>query len=225
MVVGIIGLSGCYNEDPGPLQMTERAYTVVDFDRLEISSGLHITVKHGEFYAVSARGDRRNIDDLIVEKEGSTLVVRYRNARPRRHDTFIEITSPLLKAVLFSGGCNGKVSGFNAEDSFLVYLSGGTLCQLDVEATDMKIVLSGGSQLNLGGEAQSMDADVSGASALRAFDFPVDNAEVKLTGASDVQVTVRESLNVVATGASHLIYRGAPTVSSDVSGASSIEKE
>jgi len=40
-----------------------------------------------------------------------------------------------------------------------------------------------------------------------------------------VQVTVRESLNVVATGASHLIYRGAPTVSSDVSGASSIEKE
>lgn len=225
LVFCILHLNGCYIEDPGPRQATERDYTVVDFDRLEIGSGLHIDVRQGEFYSVSARGDRRNVEDLVVEKEGSTLVIRYRNSRERRHDTFIEITSPELSSVTFSGASDSQVSGFVSEERFDVFLSGASVCQLSVDAPEMKVVLSGGSYLNVRGEGTAMNADLSGASALKAFSFPVAEADVRLAGASDAQITVRDVLDAKASGASHLVYRGTPSVSSEVSGASSVHKE
>ncbi len=217
--------TGCQVEDPGPRQFAERAFSIVDFDRLEIGSALHVEVEYAEFFSVKASGDRRNVEDLIVEKEGSTLVVGFRKSRERRHDTFITITSPELRAVTFSGASDTKVSGFESDEPFAVSLSGASVCQLSVDTREMDIVLSGASYLNLRGSGEVMDADLSGASVLKAFSFPVASADVRLAGASSSEVTVSDNLDVRASGASHLVYRGAPTVGSDLSGASSVSQE
>lgn len=218
-------LAGCFVEDPGPRQETERQFTIVDFDRLEMGSGLHIDVEYGSFFSVTASGDRRNIDDLIVKREGTTLVIRYSNDHERRHDTFIRITMPSLDAVNFSGGSESRVSGFYDAEDFDVFLSGGSVCQLDVDATSLNTVLSGASYLNVRGSGDVVDADISGASAFKAFNFPVSDATVHLSGASDAQITATDHLVVTATGASHLLYRGDALLTSEISGASSVQQE
>lgn len=218
-------LTACFVEDPGPRQETERTYSLVDFDRLEMGSGFQIDVEQGNYFSISVRGDRRNINDLIVEKQGSTLVIRYSNFRERRHDTFIEITMPELHALNFSGGSDSHVYDFHEVEEMDVNLSGGSMCQLDVEATNVSTVLSGGSFLSMRGSATTLAADVSGASALRAFHFPVEQADIQMSGASDVEVTVNQDLAIKATGASHLVYRGSPVVTADVSDSSSAHQE
>ena len=218
-------LTSCFVDDPGPLQEVERQYSVVDFDRLEMGDAFHIDVQRGNFFEINVRGDRRNIEDLIVTKEGGTLIIRYRQHRQRRHDTFIEITMPELYAVNFSGASDSRVYGFFEAENFDVYLSGASVCQLDADPLRLKAVVSGASYLNLRGDAQEMDADVSGSSALKAFNFPVARVEISLSGGSDAQVSVSEDLKVIASGASHLVYRGDPAVTSDVSGASSIHHD
>lgn len=218
-------LSSCFVDDPGPLQEMERGYSVVDFDRLEMGDAFHIQVEQGDFFEVTAKGDRRNIEDLVVSKEGSTLVIRYRHLRQRRHDTRIIITMPELYAINFSGASDARVYGFGAAGHFDVYLSGASVCQLDVASAHVKAVLSGASYLNLHGDGEVLEADLSGASALKAFGFPVSRADVLVSGASDGDVTVRDHLEVVATGGSHLAYRGQPTVVSEVSGSSSVHPD
>lgn len=218
-------LTACFVEDPGPRQETERQYTMVDFDRLEMGSGFHIDVEHGDFFSVSVRGDRRNIEDLIVEKQGSTLIIRYHNFRERRHDTFINITMPELRAVNFSGGSESHVYDFTEAEEMDVHLSGGSVCQLETDATTVSTTISGGSYLSLRGTGQQLHADVSGASALKAFHFPVPKADIELSGASDAEITVSNELNIVATGASHLVFRGNPAVTSEVSDSSSAHRE
>jgi hypothetical protein len=218
-------LTSCFVDDPGPLQETERQYAVVDFDRLEMGDALHIDVEQGNFFDVSVRGDRRNIEDLIVKKEGSTLIIRYRVNRERRHDTFVTITMPELYAVNFSGASESRVYGFADADEFDVHLSGASVCQLDVESLQLNAVLSGASYLNLRGDGDVLEADLSGASALNAFAFPVATADLLFSGASDGKVTVTEKLEVVATGGSHLVYRGRPVVISDISGSSSVHAD
>ncbi len=59
----------------------------------------------------------------------------------------------------------------------------------------------------------------------KAFGFPVLRANLVLSGASDGNVTASDHLDVVATGASHLSYRGEPTVVSEVSDSSSIHHD
>ncbi|MEX1240614.1 MAG: DUF2807 domain-containing protein, partial [Cyclobacteriaceae bacterium] len=129
---------------------------------------------------------------------------------------------PELYAVNFSGASESRVYGFSDTDHFEVYLSGASVCQIDVESVLIKAVVSGASYMNLRGEGQQLQADISGASALKAFGFPVSRAQLNFSGASDGDVTVTDHLTVVATGASHVVYRGHPTLDSDVSGSSSV---
>lgn len=225
MVFSSILLSSCYIDDPGPIQETEKNYSVVDFDRLEMGSAFHIEVEQGDFFEINVRGDRRNIDDLVVAKEGNTLVMRYSQFRKRRHDTYISITMPVLYAVNFSGASESRINGFHDTETFDVYLSGASVCQLDITSARVNAALSGASYLSLRGEGQALHADISGASALKAFGFPVTRADVVCSGASDGTLTVTEYLKVVATGASHVVYRGEPTVDSDVSGSSEVERD
>src|SRR5690349_24595682 len=90
--ISLIALAGmfftsCETEDPGPIQETERQYSVVDFDRLEMGDAFNITIEKSPFFEISVKGDRRNEDDLSVRKEGSTLVIEFDEQRNRVHDT------------------------------------------------------------------------------------------------------------------------------------------
>lgn len=219
-------LSSCSEtEDPGPLQEVYEEYSVDDFDRLEIGDAIHIDVEQGNYFEVAVRGDRRNVDDLDVFKEGSTLIVRFDENRNRNHETYVTITVPTLRSVNFSGASDSRVSGFYDLDVFDVYLSGASSCQLDIESDDIDIVLSGASVLTLRGEGNTLESELSGASVMRAFDYPVNDASIVVSGASSGRVSVANHLEASASGASVVLYRGDPTVDSNVSDSSVVEKE
>jgi hypothetical protein len=218
-------LSSCYTEDPGDLRPAEETYDIVDFDRLEMGDEFVIRVEQGNFFSVSVRGDERNIDDLIVRKEGSTLIVRYEDNHNRKHDTYIDITMPVLHEVNFSGASNSVVTGFLHDGVFKISLSGGSVSQIDLDGEVTDLSLSGASILTLTGSSAELSAGVSGASVLKAFNFPVDEAYVNASGASSVKVTVANKLNAVASGASSILYRGSPAVTSNVSGGSSVHHD
>lgn len=50
MVFMAVSLTSCFVDDPGPIQQSERQYTVVDFDRLEMGDGFYIEVEQGNFF-------------------------------------------------------------------------------------------------------------------------------------------------------------------------------
>lgn len=218
-------LSSCYTEDPGDLRPMNKSYDLDDFDRLEMGDAFVIRVEKGNFFSISARGDERNINDLQVRKEGSTLVIRFDKSRNRKHDTYIDITMPELKEVNFSGASNSIVTGFADDGVFKISLSGASVSQVELDGEVADLSLSGASTLTLTGSASELSAGVSGASVLRAFNFPVDEAYVNASGASNARVTVSDKLNVVASGASSVTYRGAPAVTSNVSGGSTVHQD
>lgn len=221
LLTGCLFLS-CDVEDPGPLQEITREYPVIDFDQLEMGSGFHIDVEQSSIFSVSAKGDRRNINDLEVYTVGNTLVIKYDDSGNRRHDTHITIRMPDLKGVHFSGGSKSSVRGFESDGTFSCYLSGGSLAQIDAGYRYASVMLSGASTLRMHGLGDEISGEISGASELSAFDYPVRYAELNLTGASHARVTVSDELSVTASGASDLIFRGSPTVEKNISGGSSV---
>ncbi|NJM24310.1 MAG: hypothetical protein HC859_01020 [Bacteroidia bacterium] len=149
--------SAClYTEDPGPLRETERAYTVLDFDKLEIGNAFVIDVRRADSFTVTARGDERNIDDLEVFKDGTKLVIRFDDHQPRKHTTYIDITMPELKGVNFSGASNAEINGFNTDGEADIRLSGASIAHLNMDAGELKVSLSGASNLTVRGEGTAL---------------------------------------------------------------------
>ncbi|HNT49022.1 MAG TPA: DUF2807 domain-containing protein [Cyclobacteriaceae bacterium] len=221
-----IWLTSCLNdEDPGPRQQDIRSFAVVDFDRIEAGDALDVTIVSGTNYSIKAEGDRRNLDDLEIFKRGNALILRFDENENRQYTTFITITMPALAGVNFSGAVNGKVSGFDDVERLDVTLSGASLGQIDMDATEIFLNINGASQLRLKGEGELMDGIISGASVLTAFEYEAVQAQLHVSGASQGRVTVSQKLQVVATGASEVIYRGEPELIVETSGASVVKKD
>lgn len=221
----MFGLLSCETEDHGPVQRADKEFSVVDFDRLEIGSALDVTVEQSNVYSIKVTGDRRNIDDLEVYKTGNTLIIEFDENVNRIHQTHITITMPRLEGVNFSEASTSTVDGFESDEDLDMYISGASVCQLNAGYREINLSLSGGSNLVLTGLGDEINADISGASVLTAFDYPVREAYVDLSGASNAKVTVTDELTAVAEGASSLIYRGNPSVTSQTSGGSAVIKE
>ena len=84
--------------------------------------------------------------------------------------------------------------------------------------------LSGASIFSGGGYAVKTIFDASGASDFKTFNLESENLDIDLSGASEAEVTVNNTIKGRITGASTLRYRGGANVSGvSTSGASSIK--
>lgn len=221
----MFGLLSCETEDPGPVQNFEKEFPILDFDRLEIGSALDVSVEQSNMYSINVRGDRRNIDDLDIFKSGNTLVIKFDDNSNRIHVTYITITMPRLEGANFSGASSSRINGFESDGDLDLYVSGSSVCQLSAGYREVNLSLSGSSSLLMSGLGDEINAEISGASVLTAFDFPVREADITVSGASSGKVTVTDELNAVASSASSLIYRGTPSLTTSISGGSTVIKD
>lgn len=219
-----VTLVSCHEEDPGPRQNDSRSFAVVDFDRLEMGDAFIVTVQKGSVFSIAAEGDRRNLDDLMIYKSGTTLVAKFQTNRNRQYSTYITIVMPELNSINFSGAVNARVYDFTAA-RLDVTLSGASLAQLDMNATEVYANVSGASQFRLTGEGQKIDGVISGASLMNTFDFPAREGRLIVSGASTARVTLSDQLRGDASGASVVLYRGNPAVDMKVSGSSVVRKD
>jgi len=94
-----------------------------------------------------------------------------------------------------------------------------------VNCTKLSIDNSGASDVNMTGSAKQTDISLSGASDFKDFDFATDYAEVKVSGASDVKITVNKEISASASGASDVYIKGNGVIRNmNASGASSVKK-
>ena len=104
--------------------------------------------------------------------------------------------------------------------------SGASRVTGSIAAGDAEFDVSGASTVTLAGSANDIVVDASGASHVGLGDFPVNNAEVKLSGASRATVNLSGRLDVDLSGASNLSYIGEPTMGDiSISGASTISSK
>jgi hypothetical protein len=224
----LVGLfvSSCFmEEDPGALQPAEEDFVILDFDRIDVGEAFVINVQESPVYTVHVRGDRRNIDDLVVTKAGTTLKIGYRSNRNRTHTTYIDINMPALLSANLSGATNSSIYGFKSSNAIDLVLSGASIAQVNVESTVLTASLSGASRLTLSGGSDGMLAKVSGASELFSYAFTTGKVDAEVSGASKMNVFVTQSLTASVSGGSVIFYRGNPTVSSTVTGGSVVQSD
>jgi hypothetical protein len=103
--------------------------------------------------------------------------------------------------------------------------SGASEVSGSLNAVSTSIKMSGASELNLQGTSISAFFDLSGASEFKSFDFQTNELDAQLSGASEVHVTVNNTLNLDASGASDFHYKGDCVIGElSLTGASTIRK-
>jgi len=241
-------LSGCEVTGPGGVVTEEKDFT--DFTYVDVGSAFEVEIIQSDSFSTSVSADESFFDYIAVTKEGNTLRI-YLNPRHTFTDFTLrartlkaKITMPALYGLQLSGASKATVTGFKSSKDFNLNVSGASSVDIDdmevgdiefeisgaskvsgsVNASDVRFEVSGASEVELEGSANNIILTASGASKVNLADFPLSNANAKLSGASETTLDVKGRLDAVLSDASRLYFQGNPTMGNiSVTGASTIK--
>ncbi|HEY3402757.1 MAG TPA: PspC domain-containing protein [Ohtaekwangia sp.] len=205
--------------DPETAETTSEAFSLSDFDEVEVSGIYYIRLTKGTDYSVELIGSEHEKEKYKITREGSTLIIDYSDHGNfswgkdflESHEIQINITMPELERLEAKGAGKINFEDFTSPD-IEIELLGAMKARGDIQSKNVTVNLSGASELELNGTAATLEATVQGASSLLADDFEVRDATVEVNGASSAKVNVTGTLEMQEGIASDIDYRGNPKV-------------
>ncbi len=206
----------------------QKTFDMDDFSEIDIQSAFKVQVMQDDEFEVIAAGNKSDVNDVVVEKIGSKLKVRYTGKlmdigdKPEKITIFLKM--PDVQKAEFSGAVKAYIEGFENLSTDLE-LHGAAYVEMEGEAEYIKASLDGASKLQLSGNGNRLETKIMGASTLNAFDFEAKEVEVSTYSASTANVHATEVLIAKTFGASTVNYKGEARVEIEKSGNSTVRKE
>jgi hypothetical protein len=195
--------------------MANKEYEYKNFTRVEVTGTYDFEIVRADSFGVKVSSDEGFMKNVKVEQDGERLIVShsrhiswmFRFIRPKA-----TITMPVIKELKITGAVIGKVSEFKSKEDFNLDMTGASKVTLKINAGNTEIHVRGACTVEAKGGAESLIVDVNGASTLEMKDFTVNNAAVRLNGASSCSVKVNGRLDARLGGVSNLFLAGEPTI-------------
>lgn len=200
----------------------QQTRNVGDFSGIKVGDAFNITISQSDANSVKIEADEKEQLQVKTEVKDGILTI---TGNGGNLDKPILITVKSLNSLSVSGSGDVKTDNQLICDKLSIETSGAGNVHMNIKATEIKTKVSGAGDLILKGSAQLLDADVSGAGDLKASNLEVDKAKIKVSGAGDGKVNVKQSLDADVSGAGSIIYKGKPVERNiNISGAGSIRE-
>jgi len=209
------------DRDYGPTKIEQR--DVSGFTGVDAGGVFDITISPAADYSVSIEAGEQLLPLIETRVSKKTLKIKFDRTVNNVGDVKVVIGMPDLDHVDLSGASSLEVEqGFESE-SFSLDMSGAASSSLDIAANKLLVDLSGAADLELAGKAYTLELDASGAAEISAEDMVVRDAQIDLSGASEIYLNVTNDLVVEASGASEITCVTSPQMTMiDTSGMSDI---
>jgi hypothetical protein len=235
--------SGCAVTGSG--NVVEETHDLPPVDSIELGDGFVGRVLAGPDHRVRVRADDNLIDDVEIEVRGALVSIDLGGLHHHDATLEVEVTLPRLFAASLrdgsifevdgiplgdgldldlSGGSILRMDALSGEliDRLAIESSGGSVCEIEAEATTTLISISGGGTADLRGSTKNMTLDLSGGSVVEAWAYPTENLAFDLSGGSTGSVVVDRRGQGELSGGSVLEVGGEGDVEADESGGSSL---
>lgn len=219
------------------------------FKGVKVSSAIDLYLTQSDVNEVAVSATSNEIrDHIITEVEGGVLIIRFESSGWRSwswgdHKMKAYVSIKNIETLQASGASNVKINGIIKSDNLKIKISGASdvknanfkVAHLLIDASGasdfkgevncqtLSVEASGASTVSLNGMSDDAVMNSNGASNVKAFDLVVKAASLTASGASDIHCTVTQIVNVDASGASSINYKGEASVKKyHSSGASNI---
>lgn len=230
-LIAVIALfSSCENKKINPSSnITIQDRTIEDYTGIEISTVFIVDVTFSDTEEKIEIEANENLHAYIdVYTDAGDLVIKLKDKT--------NITGPsTLKAHITTTNTLSKIAVEDASQLFmnnnlatndlLLVVDGASYLNADVTATDMEVRLAGASDVQIKGSTSQMDLFAHDASSLEGLELSVEDLYCRMEGASKASLTVNKTIDIAASEASTLTYRGEAVITNiDMKDASQVIK-
>lgn len=198
--------------------------TVSGIKGINVGGGFVVELTQGSNEGVRLEAEENLLDNIKTEVRNGVLHIYNDKGISSTKGMKAFVTLQDLESINISGGA--KIIGNSSfkSPSLKLEMSGGSNVKLTIVTDQIKGNLSGASRIELLGKANEIAMQLSGASKMEASELEARQVKVQASGASSVKVYAQEGLDINASGASAVYYKGSPSITSDVTSAARVGK-
>lgn len=197
--------------------------TVEPFHGIEVSGNIEVELVQDSLSSVEVICHPDILSHIKTEVDNGVLKI-YSNKIHLNRNVKVNVAAKTIQELTVNGASEINSNGQISADRLRVELTGASRADLDVAVVqDMDIEMTGASKANIEGHAYKLICDATGASKLDAENMTVRNANISGTGVCEVEVNVKDSLDVEVSGASKFKSKSRPVfIKQTVWGGSSV---
>lgn len=205
--------------------------SVSSFSAIRVSGGIDLYLSQSDREAVAvSSAEEASKSRIKTVVDNGVLKIYYEESGKswssgnKKLKAYVSFTT--LRKLDASGASDVYVDGIIKGDGLSIRLSGASDFKGAVQVNELDLEQSGASDATISGRVTNLEVKASGASDLKGFELSTSVCSAKAYGASDVKITVEKELQVEASGASSIQYKGnAVITSTKTNGASSVNKK
>ncbi|GEM_PF-2204775 len=191
------------------------------FDKIEAGGAVNLNISFGDQWHVEVEADDNVIEYIDTRVREQTLEIETTRTI-RRSKVDVHVTLPELRKLNASGAVNVSFNDPVEQNFISVKASGASNIKLTVNVEALEVHASAASDITVEGTAYYAEVTASGASNIRGAGFECVEADVRLSGASDMRAAITDKVTGSLSGASDLRIAGDPVVEVSTSGASNV---
>jgi len=208
-------------------EVTSREISFTEYSGLNVGNAFNVYVTFSDTEESIRIDANENLQDrIIVQKEDNTLIIKLQKFTSVKGNATLNayITTKSLSKIDISGATDLTLENKWVADEARIELSGASDFSGELAIDKLNLDMTGASGANMFGSVANLNADLSGSSGIRDYDLAVERLNIELSGASEAFLSINESIDIKATGASVLYYKGNAVVNNKrLSGASEIK--
>ncbi|MEZ4970955.1 MAG: head GIN domain-containing protein [Flavobacteriaceae bacterium] len=206
--------------------ITTREMDYSGYSALKVSDAFNVYVQFSDTEEKIEIEANENLQDrIIVELAEGTLRIKVKNHTSIRGNPTLNayIMTKRITDFDLSGASKVNLETELVASNASIELTGASEFIGELELGHLELAAAGASQTDLFGQVERLEASLSGASTLKNYDLSVKALDIQLSGASNASLSVTETIDIEASGASKLRYKGSPVINKrKLSGASEI---
>lgn len=191
--------------------VVEERREIEEFDEIKASRGINLYITQGEKTDLLIRADENLLEIIETEVVGGELIVRatenVRNAKSFK----VYVSTPKIRSVSGSSGCNVYSETELVADDFNVKASSGCNINLSVQTEDIEASASSGSNISIDGITNEFNGSASSGSNIKAEDLKSKIAEVKVSSGANIWISTNNTLCAKASSGGNIFYNGDPS--------------
>lgn len=191
--------------------IAQQTRNVADFNVIKAGDTFNIIISQSDTNYVNVDADENSQLLIKTEVKDSTLFIIGTANIKSDTPVVINVGVKSLSRLDITGSADVKSGNKLTCDKLTIESNGAGMVHLDVKANEVKTKISGTGNVTLTGTSQMIDATLSGPGNLIATNMEVDKAIVKVSGAGDAKINVKQNLDVDVSGTGSVIYKGKPS--------------
>lgn len=190
---------------------------VNNFSGVSVSAGIELILTPGSSESAKVVASHEFIEDVLVEKNGSTVTVRWKqdnnfNNGRKNKSAKVYITYKKLNSITASSGSSLTTEGAIKTDRLDAKTSSGASMNATINCTDFQLQLSSGATVNLKGTAANTTLRASSGATLNGADLVSETANVTASSGAVVNINVTKELEASSGSGGVVSYKGNPSV-------------